>query len=165
MKLLIVLLGFVLAIPPAIGQTQVTDAAFRQQINAFIDEWHEDAARSRMRYFDKMAPDAVYIGTDKTERWTRDEFKAFAKPYFERPKAWEFHAMSRNVAFSKDRAFIWFDEQLSTDMGLCQASGVIRNAPGGLQIEHYQLSIAIPNDLVDRFSKEIRELDAKPASK
>jgi hypothetical protein len=163
MKHVLLALGLLWATTSAIAQAPDAATAFRQQIEAFIDEWHDDAAHSRLRYFDKMAADGVYIGTDKTERWTRDEFKAWAKPYFERPTAWAFHATRRNVAFSRDHLFIWFDEQLDTQMGLCQASGVIRNTPDGLRIEHYQLSVAIPNDLVERFAKDIREFEAKPA--
>jgi len=42
-----------------------------------------------------------------------------------------------------------------TRMGICQACGVIRNTASGLQIAHYQLLLAIPNDLVDQFQKQI----------
>jgi len=143
------------------AQSASPEAALRQRVNLFLDEWHDDAANSRLRYFDKIAKDGVYIGTDKSERWTRDDFRAWAKPYFERPTAWAFHATRRNIAFSADRKFIWFDEQLSTDMGPCQASGVIIDTPDGLQIQHYQLSVAIPNDLLDGIAKNIREYEAK----
>jgi len=142
----------------AVAQTAQPD--FSQQIAAFIDEWHDDAAKANFRYFDKIAPDGVYIGTDKSERWVRDDFKAFAKPYFDRKKAWEFHAFNRHIAFNADHSVIWFDEQLHTRMGVCQASGVIRNTASGLQIAHYQLSLAIPNDLVDRFQKQIEDYEA-----
>jgi hypothetical protein len=29
--------------------------------------------------FEKIAKDGVYIGTDKTEHWRRDEFKAWVR--------------------------------------------------------------------------------------
>ena len=165
MKRILVALGWLFAVQQAAGQMPDTDAAFRQQINAFVDEWHDDAAHARLRYFDKIASDGVYIGTDKSERWTRDEFIVYAKPHFDKGKAWTFHATRRNVAFSPDRKYVWFDELLDTAMGPCMASGVIRNTPDGLRIAHYQLSIAIPNDLADRFAKDIREFEAKPAAK
>jgi len=136
-----------------------------QQINAFIDEWHDDAAHARSRFFDKMAPGAIYIGTDKTERWTRDELKAWSKKYFERPSAWAFTPIKRNVAFSADKQFIWFDEQLDTQMGVCQASGVVQRTASGLQILHYQLSLAVPNELVDQFKEAIRKVEASTDSK
>jgi hypothetical protein len=159
------LFSLLLATSSASAQSTDADGAFRQHVNAFLDEWHDDAAHSRMAYFDKIAQDGVYIGTDKSERWVRDDFKRWAKRYFERPTAWAFHATKRNIAFSEDKAFVWFDEQLDTQMGVCQASGVIRNTKDGLRIEHYQLSLAVPNDLVNQVTGEIREFDAKSGAR
>ena len=55
---------------------------------------------------------------------------------------------------------MWFDEQLNTQMGTCQASGVLLNTGKGFRIEHYQLSLAVPNPLMDSFAKTIREFEA-----
>jgi hypothetical protein len=165
MKRIFLMFSLLLAACSACAQSANADNAFRQQVNAFLDEWHDDAAHARMAYFDKIAADGVYIGTDKSERWVRDDFKRWAKPYFSRPVAWAFHATKRNVAFSDDKAFVWFDEQLDTQMGICQASGVIRNGKDGLHIEHYQLSLTVPNDLVDQVTKEISAFDAKRLAK
>ncbi len=55
---------------------------------------------------------------------------------------------------------VWFDEQLATQMGICQASGVIRNDKDGMHIEHYQLSLTVPNDLVEHVQAEIKDYDA-----
>ncbi|MGB9992211.1 nuclear transport factor 2 family protein [Massilia sp. SM-13] len=137
------------------------DAAFRQQVNAFVDRWHDDAANTRPEYFDKIAPQGVYIGTDKTEVWTRDQFKAWAKPYWDKKKAWAFTAQKRNVYFSPDKKYVWFDEQLNTQMGTCQASGVLRNTGKGFLIEHYQLSLAVPNELLDSFTAMIAKQEQK----
>src|SRR5690606_7793813 len=84
-----------------------TDALLTKQVNAFVDEWHEDAANARMAYFDKIAPDGVYIGTDRSELWKRDAFKTWAKKYFERKSAWSFKATRRNVYASGDGSLIW----------------------------------------------------------
>jgi hypothetical protein len=144
---------------------QDADAALRRQVNAFVDQWHDDAARARTAYFDKMASDGVYIGTDKTELWQRDAFKAWAKKYFDRKSAWSFKATRRNVYFSPDKQFIWFDELLDTQMGVCQASGVIRKTATGFEIAHYQLSLAVPNELAAQVTKSIKEFEANPAPK
>jgi hypothetical protein len=140
-----------------------SDVAYRKQINAFIDEWHDDAANARMAYFDKIAPNGIYIGTDKTELWNREQFKAWAKRFFDRKSAWSFKATKRNVYMSPDKKIIWFDELLDTQMGVCQASGVIRKTDTGFELEHYQLSIAVPNDVADKVTKIVKEHDAKPA--
>ena len=88
-----------------------------KQVNAFVDEWHDDAAHARMAYFDKIAKDGVYIGTDKTELWHRDEFKAWAKKYFERKSAWTSSHQAQCLC-PADKKYIWFDELLDTQMGL-----------------------------------------------
>ena len=122
-----------------------------------------DAANTRPDYWDKFAPQGIFIGTDKSEVWTRDQFKAWAKRFWDRKKAWNFTAQKRNVHFSPDKQYVWFDEQLNTQMGTCQASGVLRNTPDGFKIEHYQLSLAVPNPLMDSFSKAIAEHEKKAA--
>lgn len=149
----------------ALAQTVDADAALKQRVNAFVDEWHDDAAHARLAYFDKIASDGVYIGTDKTELWHRDQFKQWAMRFFERKSAWAFKATQRNVYLSPDRQFIWFDELLDTQMGVCQASGVIRKSARGFEIEHYQLSIAVPNGVASKVSAAIKEFDAAPVAK
>ncbi|MES2148693.1 MAG: nuclear transport factor 2 family protein [Pseudomonadota bacterium] len=159
------LLAAFLSACAAFASAQATDAQLRQQVNAFVDEWHEDAARARPAYFDKIAKDGVYIGTDKTELWHRDEFKTWARRFFERGSAWAFKATRRNVYLSSDKQFIWFDELLDTQMGVCQASGVIRKTATGFEIEHYQLSIAVPNDVAASVSKTVKDFEARPIAK
>lgn len=139
--------------------------AVKARVNAFVDEWHDDAAHARLAYFDKMASDGIYIGTDKTELWNRDQFKLWAKRYFERKSAWAFKAIKRNVYMTADAKTIWFDELLDTQMGVCQASGVIANTDKGFEIKHYQLSMAVPNDVGASVTKLIKDYEAKPAAK
>ena len=136
------------------------DAALTRQVNAFVDAWHDDAANARPAYFDKIARDGVYIGTDKSELWRRDEFKQWAKPHFERKSAWSFKATRRNVYFSADKSIIWFDELLDTpNMGPCMASGVIRRTADGFEIVHYQLSMAVPNEVAGKVTRLIGEFE------
>ncbi len=164
MKKLIISLCLVLFSAGACAQAGTTDAAYRKQIHAFIDEWHDDAANARPAYFDKIAPTGIYIGTDKTELWNREQFKAWAKRFFDRKSAWSFKSTKRNIYMSADKKFIWFDELLDTQMGVCQASGVMRKTETGFEIEHYQLSIAVPNGVADKVTKLVKEFEAKPAA-
>lgn len=126
-------------------------------VNAVLDDWHKAAAQAdEARYFGHFTPDAVYLGTDATERWTRDEFRAWARPYFSKGKAWNFTAASRHVSFSKDGAVAWFDEALSTtNMGPARGSGVLVKDGGSWKIAQYNLSIPIPNDLMEDFKQRI----------
>jgi len=149
------------------GQAQGANAdpALVKQVNVFVDSWHDDAAHARMAYFDKMAPDGVYIGTDRSELWQRDAFKAWARKYFEGKKsAWAFKATRRNVYTSGDGKLIWFDELLDTpNMGHCMASGVIRRTDKGFEILHYQLSMAVPNEVAKQVTGLIEKAEKTPA--
>jgi hypothetical protein len=137
------------------------DPVLKKQVNAFVDRWHSDAAHARPAYFDKIAKDGIYIGTDKSERWRRDEFKAWARPYFKGKSAWAFKALRRNVYFSDDRSMIWFDELLDTQMGVCQASGIMRRKGDSFEIVHYQLSMAVPNEVGSQVTRLIRDFEDK----
>lgn len=139
-----------------------TDVELTKEVNAFVDGWHDDAANTRMAYFDKIAKDGVYIGTDRSELWTRDEFKAWSKKYFDAKSAWTFKATRRNVYASADKSLIWFDELLDTkNMGHAMASGVIRKTKTGFEIVHYQLSLAVPNEVIDQVTGIIADHEKK----
>ncbi|HMP17576.1 MAG TPA: nuclear transport factor 2 family protein, partial [Gemmatales bacterium] len=92
------------------------------EINQFLDSWHQAAAEAReLDYFAKLAEDAVFLGTDATERWSKLEFQKYAHPYFAQGKAWLFKATRRAVILSSDRNLAWFDEDLETEkMGKCR---------------------------------------------
>ena len=139
----------------------LSDTDFTTRVNAFVNEWHDDAAHARPAFFDKIASDGIYIGTDKTERWAREVFREWAKPAFARPVAWAFTPLHRHVQFSPDRRFIWFDEQVRSSMGILQASGVIRPTASSFEIVHYQLSIAVPNDVIPQVTGAIKAYESK----
>src|SRR6476619_1120974 len=91
MKRLILACCLFLSSFAAVAET--ADAALAKQVNAFVDSWHDDAANARMAYFDKIAKDGVYIGTDRSELWQRDAFRAWGRKYFEgKQSAWAFTA-------------------------------------------------------------------------
>ena len=47
-------------------------------------------------------------------------------------------------------------------MGPCMASGVIRKKADGFEIVHYQLSMAVPNEVNAQVTKLIKDVEAKP---
>ena len=129
-------------------------------IHAMLDQWHNDAARADRAYFDKLTENAVFIGTDPDERWTRAEFIKWSEPFFQRGKAWTFHVRARHLKPDLSGKWAWFDEQLDTDLGLCQASGVVVLTAKGWKIDHYQLSISVRNELIEPLKKLTAELPA-----
>ncbi len=122
------------------------DSILIASVNSFIDDWHNDASNADVAYFDKIAADGIYIGTDATELWTKDEFYLWSQKYFEKGKAWSFITIERNIYFSDDKQYAWFDELLNTGMGVCRASGVLLRNGDSWEIKHYHLSVAIPNE-------------------
>ena len=135
--------------------------ATKERLNKFLNEWHDDAANSRQAYFDKIAPEGIYIGTDKTERWNREQFRTWAAEYFAKPSAWAFTPLHRNLIVAADGRIAWFDEQLSSGMGVLQASGVLNIEGKVPEILHYQLSLAIPNALVGEITKLTQAADTQ----
>jgi ketosteroid isomerase-like protein len=116
-------------------------------IVSVLDLWHKAASEARFKpYFGLMTDDAVFIGTDPTENWQLDAFKAFAKPYFDKGKAWNFTALDRHIYLSDDNSIAWFDELLDTQMKICRGSGVLKKQNGQWKIAHYVLSMTVPND-------------------
>ena len=124
-----------------------------QAVNDVITGWHKAASMADEElYFSYFTKDAVFIGTDSTENWTRDEFHVWAKPYFERGKAWTLKANSRNIYVSQDGKFAWFDELLYTKSVSWRGSGVLINIDGSWKIQHYVLSYTIPNEKMKEVS-------------
>lgn len=128
-------------------------------VAAVLEGFHAAAAAAdEERYFAALAPDAVFLGTDATERWTREEFRKFAHPYFAKGKAWTYKPTARWISFAPDRTVAWFDELLdSPHMGVCRGSGVLVRTAEGWKIEQYNLSLPIPNDLAEGVTKQIAE--------
>ena len=118
------------------------------EINSFIDQWHQDAANvDREAYFDKIMDGGIFIGTDATEIWTKQEFYDWAEPQFtDGGKAWNFRAIDRNVYFGEKSKYVWFDELLVFSGGELRGSGILVKTKKGWKIAHYVLSLPVPND-------------------
>lgn len=124
------------------------------EVHTLLDNWHQAAATAQFdSYFNAMAEESIFIGTDATENWDKKAFIAFAKPYFDKGKAWSFTALERHVYFSSDQKTAWFDELLKTQMKICRGSGVLVKVGKEWKIKHYVLSMTIPNDNVDAVIK------------
>lgn len=116
-------------------------------INNILNNWHQDASNANFKnYFNAMAEESIFIGTDATENWNKKEFMAFAKPYFDKGKAWNFTSLERNVYFSENGKTAWFDELLNTQMKICRGSGTLVKENNQWKIKHYVLSMTVPNE-------------------
>lgn len=136
--------------------TGITISSFAQKdtisIHQFINTWHQAATDANAEvFFGSIADDGIYIGTDASERWTKKEFFSFAKPYFDKGKAWDFKSYNRDLHVSNDGRYVWFSELLTTWMGVCRGSGILMKTEKGWKIQQYHLSVTVPNDLVRDF--------------
>jgi len=124
------------------------------QINTLLNNWHKAAANANYTdYFNALSDDSIFIGTDATENWNKKQFQDFAKPYFDKGKAWNFTALERHIYFAKDGKTAWFDELLDTQMKICRGSGVLIKVKNKWMIQHYVLSMTIPNDTTNEVVK------------
>ena len=124
-----------------------------------LERFHGAAAKADgATYFACFAPDAIFTGTDATERWTVPQFRAFCEPYFSKGKGWTYVATERNVFLAPDLRTAWFDESLDNESyGNVRGSGVLRLDGERWRITQYVLSIPVPNDLAGDLVKRIRE--------
>lgn len=138
----------------------------RKAIDKVLDSWHQAASDADFEaYFDKMTSKGVFLGTDATENWQNQEFRAYAKPHFDKGRAWSFTAVERNIYSHDFDNSAWFDELLDTQMGLCRGSGVVQKVDGTWKIAHYVLSIAVPNENVAELVALKKENDSTLTAK
>ncbi|MEO0731660.1 MAG: nuclear transport factor 2 family protein [Bacteroidota bacterium] len=139
--------------------TLVSQQSPEQVIINLADGWHRAAAEAdSAAYFDAMTADAIFIGTDASEHWTKDEFLDFAAPYFAKGKAWAFTATERHVFYDPDQQVAYWDELLDTWMGPCRGTGVAkRDGVNGWKIAHYTLSVTVPNEKIKGFIELTKE--------
>ena len=131
----------------------------KEAVSSTLDSFHDAASKADgERYFNLLADDAIFLGTDATERWSKAEFEGFAKPYFEQGKGWTYLPTSRHIYFSKDGGTAWFDEMLDNESyGVCRGSGVLTKTNKGWKIAQYHLVIPVPNELAKELVEKIRQ--------
>ncbi|MGG9962191.1 nuclear transport factor 2 family protein [Ferruginibacter sp. SUN106] len=125
-----------------------------KQITAMLDSFNVAAAKADFnKYFSYYTDDAIFTGTDATERWDKKAFMAWAKPIFDKGHAWNFTALERHIYFDKTGSLAWFDELLNTQMKICRGSGVLVKLDEGWKIQQYVLSTTVPNSQLDSVIK------------
>lgn len=132
-----------------------------KRIDSLLNQWHQTATEADYEtYFGIMDSVSVFIGTDASENWTKEQFAAFSKPYFDNGKAWSFKAFDRNIYFDQDSSTAWFDELLDTWMGTCRGSGVLELVGDYWKLKQYVLSVSIPNESIQTIITEKQSLDS-----
>ncbi len=145
----ILLIGFFIASAFVIPRPSETE-----KIDQLIDNWHKAAAEANYtNYFALMADNFIFLGTDPAERWNKEQFGEFCKPYFDQGKGWDFRKIERHIEISKDGKIAWFDEKISTWMKDCRGSGVLIKTGKEWKLSQYNLAVLIENDKIQDFIK------------
>jgi ketosteroid isomerase-like protein len=140
----------------AAPQAEPQDAV--AQVRAMLEDFHRAAAEADAeRLFGHIDPEATIFGTDATERWSAEQFRALTAPYLARGQGWTTLPVAQFVHLSEGEDFAWFHERLgSTRHGAMRGSGVARKQEGRWRIVHYDTAFPVPDrifrDLVQRIA-------------
>ncbi|MBM3917665.1 MAG: nuclear transport factor 2 family protein [Sphingomonadales bacterium] len=125
-----------------------------QSLDQMLDNWHAAAAQANFEtYFSYTSTQFIFLGTAPGERWTKSEFMAFSKPYFDKGNAWDFKPSNRHWNFAADGQVAYFDEDLQTWMEGCRGSGICILENGQWKIAYYNLTVLIENEKIKPFIK------------
>ena len=110
------------------------------------------------KYFSLYSDDAVFMGTDATERWPIAKFKIYANARFNSGKGWTYTPTSRYIYFNENKDTAWFDETVvNAKYGECRGTGVLEKIGGEWKIRHYNLTVPVPNNLLVAVVEMIKE--------
>ena len=139
----------------AVSQTSFSE----EKLDSLIDNLHQYAHEGNFKeYFNSFSPDAVFLGTDKTERWSTEEFKKYAKPTFADGHGWTYEVVERN--WEGEGNIRWFDEILFNEkLGHCRGTGVATLINDEWKIAHYALTMLVPNSIAADVGLQTIEAD------
>src|SRR5436190_7093606 len=120
------------------------------EVSRVLDDFHDAAANGDgARYFAILRNDAVFLGTDGTERWSGQEFERQFQGYFTNGSAWTYVPLRREVNVEPGDTIAWFDETLDNEAyGECRGSGVMSKRDGKWMLRQYNLTVSVPNDVM-----------------
>lgn len=151
-------LAGLLAVPASLAAQDDASAAVEETLDSF----HRAASEADGEtYFDLFHIDGVFLGTDATERWTVEEFRAYAAPFFGQGRGWTYTPLERYVSVAPGGDVAWFDERLmNASLGETRGSGVLLREGGRWKVAQYNLTIPIPNEMAGDVARRIREMTA-----
>ena len=128
-------------------------------INNVLDKLHKYASEANgKKYFELFNEQAVFHGTDLNERWSIDEFKKYAQNRFDTGTGWTYTSLERNIFINSSNTTAWFDEiVINEKYGKFRGTGVLSKVDGMWKIDQYNLLFPIPNDLLLKYTKEVKE--------
>jgi hypothetical protein len=141
--------------------SQIESDRIEFSVGLSLDQWHFAASQGLFdMYFGLMTPDAIFMGTDESERWNIDQFKGYAREPFADGDGWTYTPRKdgRFVVLSDDKQTAWVDELLDNEKyGVLRGTSVLAKVGDDWKIAHYSLTFLVPNDK----AKGVVELIAK----
>lgn len=143
------LLPLLMILTPPLPGSASSEAG--SSVGALLDRFHAAASGAdEAAYFACFTSDGVFLGTDATERWSVEAFRAYARERFSQGRGWTYVPEERHVALSPDGTVAWFDERLgNATYGPCRGTGVaVRSSASSdeWRIAHYSLTLLVPNE-------------------
>ena len=131
----------------------------RASIDDLLNGLHRDAHEGNFQsYFARYSSNAIFLGTDKNERWNIQEFKSYAKPAFDDGHGWTYRVIERN--WEGDGDMRWFDEILYNEkLGHCRGTGVVQLINNEWKIAHYALTMLVPNSIAVDVGMQTQQAD------
>lgn len=126
-----------------------------------MEDWYADATAVLVGHLEAVAskdvqqlrlffhPEALFFGTDDSERWTTDDL---AKLLVESEAGWDMReCLKREVRYISPACVSFFEVVRHLKYGLFRGSGiVVKDDEGQWMIRHYVLSYSVPNKLADK---------------
>ena len=120
-----------------------------QAIGQLLDNFHAAAAAAdKDRYLGYLSDDAVFMGTDEWERWTKHpDFARYVEDRFRGGTGWTYESVERHITVADSGDVAWFDEVVfSASNGRFRGTGVAVKDGDKWKIAHYALSFLIFNE-------------------
>lgn len=117
-------------------------------VNGVLTSWHLAADQGLYEfYFDQMTDDAVFLGTDASERWTKEDFMGYAREPFSDGNGWTYTQIESHIMLDADGSTAWADEILENEKyGILRGTSVLRKVNDRWKIAHYSLTFLVPNE-------------------
>ncbi|KGJ87921.1 nuclear transport factor 2 family protein [Colwellia psychrerythraea] len=160
-KYSLAVIAIVLAIASGLFSFKALAATDEKNIAKVLNSFHQAAASAKAKpYFDLLSEDAIFLGTDASERWSKEQYKDFVVPYFSKGTGWLYIPTERNISIIQAGQVAFFDELLfSESYGSCRGSGILIKTAQGWKISQYNLSIPMPNGLAKALVTQIKSYE------
>ena len=128
-------------------------------VESVLNNLHKYASEANSKkYINLFANNAVFFGTDISERWHINQFNEYATKRMATGTGWTYTMKETNVYFSEDNKTAWFDEILiSKKYGDFRGTGALKIEENKWKIVQYNLLLPIPNHLLRKYALEIKK--------